>query len=224
MSSGCWGWDWEVVNPELSHQTRITPDSMTTFVCSSNMRLHFSDFLSVVKSQNKTLRIDDQPAAAWPCCVPHCLFFFFMWPGHKNQSADYKLCRSMCSSVREAQCFSLDLALAKLALLQSPLRTRLCSKGAAALLWLRGGGAGRSCSFVIYLLNAVWLLLYLPVQHSEHWARLWGFKDTILSTRASFLRSRPGSFSCCMSERLFSNPEYSRKQDYCLSCTSANLN
>lgn len=74
--------------------------------------------------------MDDHPAAQ-PCCVPHCLF---MWPRHKNQSADYKLCRSMCSSVREAQCFSLDLALAKLALLQSPFRTRHCSKGAAALL------------------------------------------------------------------------------------------
>lgn len=36
-------------------------------------------------------------------CVPHCLSF--MWPGRKNQSADYKLCRSMCSRVREAQCF-----------------------------------------------------------------------------------------------------------------------
>lgn len=75
--------------------------------------------------------MDDQPAA-WPCCEPHSSFH--VAPGHKNQSADYKLCRSMCSSVREAQCFSLDLALAKLALLQSPLRTRLCSKGAAALL------------------------------------------------------------------------------------------
>jgi len=34
----------------------------------------------------------------------------------------------------------LDLALAELAMLQSPLRTRLCSQGAAALLWLRGRG------------------------------------------------------------------------------------
>lgn len=39
------------------------------------------------------------------CATLSFFFFFFMWPGHKNQSADYKLCRSMCSRVREAQCF-----------------------------------------------------------------------------------------------------------------------
>lgn len=66
----------------------------------------------------------------------------FMRPGLRSQSADRELCRSLCSGVceREAQCFSLDLALVRLALLQSPLRARLL------LLWPRGGGAGWSCS------------------------------------------------------------------------------
>lgn len=145
MSSGCSGWDWEVVNAELSHQTRITPDSMTTFVCSSQHEATFFKFPLCCESQTKhSAPIQMTSQRRLDPAVCHTVFF--MWPRHKNQSADYKLCRSMCSSVREAQCFSLDLALAKLALLQSPLRTRLCSKGAAALLWLRGGGAGRSCS------------------------------------------------------------------------------
>ena len=125
---------------------------------------------SVVNPNKNIQLLHRWPASGSTPAVCHTVFF--TWPGHKNQSADYKLCRSMCSSVREAQCFSLDLALAKLALLQSPLRTRLCSKGAAELLWLHGGRGRQELLFVIYLLNAVWLLLYLPVQHSQHLTRL----------------------------------------------------
>lgn len=106
MCKACWGWDWGVVNPDLSHSS--TPDSMTAFVCSSNMRLN-----SLTKP-NKILHsyTDEQPEARPPLCAT---LSFSRGLGHKNQSADHKLCRSMCSSVREAQCFSLDLALAKLA-------------------------------------------------------------------------------------------------------------
>lgn len=107
----------------LIQHTESTPPSVLSFVSSAVSQTKYS----------APVWTPIKPSAVQPRC---CLF---MMPGHKNQSADYKLCRSMCSSMREAQCLSLDLALVKLALLQSLLRTRLCSKGAAALLWLRVG-------------------------------------------------------------------------------------
>lgn len=136
LHEGLWGVETNVlsvlrVGLKACKSSLDTKFSVHLFMCSSNVRLHvhISSPLRIQTTRSAPVR-DDQPAAR-PRCAPHCLF---MWPGHKNQSADYKLCRSMCSSVREAQCFSLDRALAKLALLQSQLRTRLCSKGAAALL------------------------------------------------------------------------------------------
>lgn len=165
LSSACRGRDWKVVNPDLSHcpRTRVN-DNLCV-----QLQHGVKSPLCCESKQNIQL-LHRWPASGSTPAVCHTVFF--TWPGHKNQSADYKLCRSMCSSVREAQCFSLDLALAKLALLQSPLRTRLCSKGAAELLWLHGGRGRQELLFVIYLLNAVWLLLYLPEQHSQHSTRL----------------------------------------------------
>lgn len=149
-------------------------------MCSRSRReAKWSNFLPTT---TKNVQLLYRRPAVWLCCVSHCLF---MWPGHKNQSADYKLCRSMCSSVREAQCFSLslslDLALVRLALLQSPLRMRLCSKGAAALLWLRGGGAGRSCSlwFIFQTPYGSYCMYLCSIRKIGH---VWSSKDTIMST------------------------------------------
>lgn len=76
---------------------------------------------------------------------------------------------------------SLDLALVRLALLQSPLRMRLCSKGAAALLWLRGGGAGRSCSlwFIFQTPYGSYCMYLCSIRKIGH---VWSSKDTIMST------------------------------------------
>lgn len=78
--------------------------------------------------------------------------FFSCGPGARINQLTINYVGQCVAGGEKLSVFSSDLALAKLALLQSPLRTRLCSKAAAAaaaaaeLLWLRGGGAGRSCS------------------------------------------------------------------------------
>ena len=101
---------------------------------SAQLHLCFPPHILIVVNPNPICSFLYGWAASSSGLLCKCPTVFFMWPGHEDQSADYKLCRSMCSSVREAQCFSLDRALAKLAMLQSPLRMRHCSKGAAALL------------------------------------------------------------------------------------------
>lgn len=68
-------------------------------------------------------------------------------------------------------------------------------------------GRGRQeLLFVIYLLNTVWIPLYVPVQHSDDLTHPRSVKDTIRPTGFSFQDAgRPVSAAACHTD-----PDYNR--------------